>query len=305
MALGSPSRPPDSGRAAWRPKQMTRAMTANAVVPVPVQELEPQIMRDETPPKAKSRKWGIFGRSKSTKRGRSATASATSPPSTTQEQFGISSPPHANFMRQGSPQVVASPVRGKPAVARSQTAPLIGEVPSSRKINSSMPYQTTQMARKPLPNQPVVEDRRPIPPTKGPENKPKAQLLNVDIPSIEMERYSVMFGSVLQPNHGTSSLLARRQATLEKLRMLKDETTREEQGLPLKPPPRRATSPNPGRQSPSFSLFPPTPGKSGTPQHPSPRGRSYTSPAFLPSPSQPNFSPQEAEIYLQLSLIHI
>ena len=45
-------------------------------------------------------------------------------------------------------------------------------------------------------------------------------MLNVDIPSIEMERYSVMFGSVLQkPTTMTSSsLLARRQATLEKLK---------------------------------------------------------------------------------------
>lgn len=45
-------------------------------------------------------------------------------------------------------------------------------------------------------------------------------MLNVDIPSIEMERYSVMFGSVLQkpPSASSSSLLARRQATLQKLK---------------------------------------------------------------------------------------
>lgn len=45
-------------------------------------------------------------------------------------------------------------------------------------------------------------------------------MLNVDIPSIEMERYSVMFGSVLQKpaSASSSALLARRQATLQKLK---------------------------------------------------------------------------------------
>jgi hypothetical protein len=297
MALGSPSHPPGPE---MRPRQITRAMTASAAAPIP--EPQQQQAREEAQVKGKTRKWGIFGRSKTTKRGRSATESATtSPPSTTQQQFGISPPPQANFVRQGSPQVVASPVRNKPMVTRSQTAPLIGEVPASRKKNTGTSYQTTQMARKPLPVQPTSVERKPLPPAKSVGNKPKPQLLNVDIPSIEMERYSIMFGSVLQPNSGSSSLLARRQATLEKLRMLKDEATREEEGLALKPPPRRATSPNPGRQSPSFSLFPSTPGKASSPQVPSPRGRSYTSPALLPSPSQLHFalSPQEAEIYLQ------
>jgi hypothetical protein len=41
-------------------------------------------------------------------------------------------------------------------------------------------------------------------------------VLDVDIPRIEMERYSVMFGSLLKPRN--SSLLTRRQATLEKLK---------------------------------------------------------------------------------------
>ena len=53
-------------------------------------------------------------------------------------------------------------------------------------------------------------------------------MLNVDIPSIEMERYSVMFGSVLQKPTTTtsSSLLARRQATLEKLKTITESLPR-------------------------------------------------------------------------------
>ncbi|KAH8173143.1 hypothetical protein LIA77_07398 [Sarocladium implicatum] len=298
MALGSPSHPPNSAVPAWRPQPVARAMTASAAVEQPAS----QTPREEEPPKSKSRKWGIFGRSKSTKRGRSATGSAPTPPSSTTERF---SPPQASFTRQGqaSPQAVGSPAMRKSGVARSQTAPLLGETPIPRRVPAVSPsYQTIQSARKPLPAHPLVSEDRPPPPAKAPGTVPKKQLLNVDIPSIEMERYSIMFGSVLQPNRGSSSLLARRQATLEKLRMLKDETEREEEDLPLKPPPRRASSPNPRQQSPSFSLFPSTPAKA-TPSHvPSPRNRSFTSPAFLPSPSQPNFSPQEAEIYLQRSV---
>ena len=51
-------------------------------------------------------------------------------------------------------------------------------------------------------------------------------LLNVDIPTIQMERYSIMFGSVLQKapttTTGSSALLARRQATLDKLKTVNE-----------------------------------------------------------------------------------
>ena len=49
------------------------------------------------------------------------------------------------------------------------------------------------------------------------------QLLDVDIPSVEMERYSVMFGNLLpKPAGMSSSLLARRQATLDKLKTVNE-----------------------------------------------------------------------------------
>lgn len=50
-------------------------------------------------------------------------------------------------------------------------------------------------------------------------------LLHVDIPSTHMERYSIMFGSVLQKpasSFTSSSLLARRQATLDKLKTVNE-----------------------------------------------------------------------------------
>lgn len=51
-------------------------------------------------------------------------------------------------------------------------------------------------------------------------------LLDVEIPDIKLERYSVMFGGLLEQQQSTSGLLARRQATLTKLRAIEDEVRR-------------------------------------------------------------------------------
>jgi hypothetical protein len=137
---------------------------------------------------------------------------------------------------------------------------------------------------------------------------PANDYLNVEIPSIKMDRYSVMFSNILQDEglgpknrNSQSNLLARRQATLDKLKMINDAIIREEeerlrereakikerQELLLMP--QRPTTP-PHIRSPSFSLFP-TPPTNKVPLGPkhSPRARSNTSPANLPSPSKPSF----------------
>lgn len=80
------------------------------------------------------------------------------------------------------------------------------------------------------------EPERPKVPPKGPKEFPifhdiqtpeiqldGGPLLDVEIPSIEMERYSVMFGSVIKPNTSASSLLARRQATLDRLKVVNEK----------------------------------------------------------------------------------
>ncbi|RDW67314.1 uncharacterized protein DSM5745_09180 [Aspergillus mulundensis] len=73
--------------------------------------------------------------------------------------------------------------------------------------------------------------------------------LQVEIPQVEMERYSVMFGGLL--NNERPSLLARRSKTLDNLTIPGKESP-----SPLGPPRRRATSP---AISPSFNLFPTMP----------------------------------------------
>lgn len=98
-----------------------------------------------------------------------------------------------------------------------------------------------------------------------------------------MERYSVMFGQVLNPK-SKSSLLARRQATINPLKTVPDEDG------PLELPNKSkifGQTPHHTRQSPSFSLFPSTPKNSD--YSPSPLLRANTSPAILPSPVREKF----------------
>ncbi|KAL1636592.1 hypothetical protein SLS56_001177 [Neofusicoccum ribis] len=112
-------------------------------------------------------------------------------------------------------------------------------------------------------------------------------MLNVDIPTIEMERYSVMFGSLLKGDR-QSNLLMRRQGNPERLKPLNSDSLRvqsllssfasaritnpaqvadrnlakqgDDEDAPLPKPTRRATSPaTPTFQTPTFtglSLFP-------------------------------------------------
>ncbi|KAJ5943788.1 hypothetical protein N7516_003956 [Penicillium verrucosum] len=87
---------------------------------------------------------------------------------------------------------------------------------------------------------------------KPPKVEPSTQrlLLSVDIPDVQMERYSVMFSDVVNKNQ-KPSLLARRARTLDNLRV-PDANGFLKSPAPPPIPQRRATSP---AQS-SFTLFP-------------------------------------------------
>ncbi|KAK8080642.1 hypothetical protein PG997_008460 [Apiospora hydei] len=90
---------------------------------------------------------------------------------------------------------------------------------------------------------------------RGQWGTPGSGFLDVEIPDSNMERYSVMFGDVLKNNHSASSLLARRQATLNKLKTINDVKEHPEVLEDPHKMNRRATSPQP-MASPSFNLFP-------------------------------------------------
>ncbi|KAL8661940.1 MAG: hypothetical protein Q9202_005141 [Teloschistes flavicans] len=133
-------------------------------------------------------------------------------------------------------------------------------------------------------------------------------LLQVEIPNIELDRYSVMFSSLLEPSEQAtirtrqpspkrkSPLLARREAHLQEL----DTTERPMIERPWMhgqlscrnraTSPKRTSSPN---RSPSFSLFPPSPPAHGrisnrNAREPSPLHRSATTPVAV-SPSKAKF----------------
>ncbi|KAJ5798562.1 uncharacterized protein N7503_007858 [Penicillium pulvis] len=76
-------------------------------------------------------------------------------------------------------------------------------------------------------------------------------MLDVNIPDVQMERYSVMFSNVMNKNH-KPSLLARRSKTLDNLRVPSAQDFLTAKIPPV--PQRRATSPSHPRSS--FTLFP-------------------------------------------------
>ncbi|KAE8166664.1 hypothetical protein BDV40DRAFT_239512 [Aspergillus tamarii] len=93
---------------------------------------------------------------------------------------------------------------------------------------------------------PAQDRQQSVQPKSGP-------LLQVDIPSIEMERYSVMFSALLNKNE--PSPLNRRSRTLENMSAPNTETSTPSPDL--LPSRRRATSPT-RSNSPRLSLFPAT-----------------------------------------------
>ncbi|KAK4655711.1 hypothetical protein QC762_304800 [Podospora pseudocomata] len=132
------------------------------------------------------------------------------------------------------------------------------------------------------------EQLNSLQPLPGSSPSKAPMLLDLEIPDVRLERYSIMFSGVLNPSGTTSpqsksSLLERRQATLEKLKTIKDQE--EEERIR----PRRATSPQP-MKSPGFTLFPQAMSSTNS-LAPPPRKlqRSNTSPSVLPSPARANF----------------
>lgn len=138
-----------------------------------------------------------------------------------------------------------------------------------------------------------------------PSNAANNGLLGVDIPSIQMERYSVMFSQLLESTKespkkiSSGNLLARRQATLDRLKTVNEsiaELELEEARLGGKvQKPRRMTSP---MASPSLSLYSGPihlkPSAAAAARKPSRLQRSNTSPAML-SPGRMTF-PSEKQL---------
>lgn len=308
MALGSPDHaspahlPPDHSR--WQaqfPPTSARTASPQAASPRPASpqtsmSAQPSPVLAAAPPggslqrkKTGRRKlFGLFGGRKNAdgetgpQRDRGAISSKDSTPSVSADASRV--PARSNTQSERKAR------KHKPVVARSNTMPYAAEEeapmvtsgplnlqapglgPSSRQVNNYL-----------RPDMP----RAPQAPT----------FLDVQIPDTKLERYSVMFSDVLNPG-GTKtepaiSLLARRQATLERLKSINDRIEAEEAMKEAAMRPRRATSPQP-QASPRLSIFPAPPSNRtlpiiDTPTNSSRVARSNTSPGRLPSPTQPTF----------------
>lgn len=271
MALGSPTQAP----ASFAPHPIRPIPWSSGLANV---EKTPEAIPEEGTSKSKPKKWGLF-RSKSKRVRPDATPAPKRFPS--DAAINVISSPHSHHL--ASPPPSASPKRDKlershskhkPIVIRSQTEPLSisrhiphREEHRSRERNNSAFAQVPQVPS----NRWADLYEKPCPPP------PHNRLLDVEIPSITMERYSIMFGKVLQ-SRPPSTLLARRQANVDRLKPIHD--VREPPQLAF-PRGRRATSPQPnGLQS--FSV------QSSQPDSPrmlSPHLRSNTLPNLASSPS--------------------
>lgn len=209
MALGSP------GQAAnWHTWDSSPApKTQRAVSPAPsrLNAAKPS----ETPaPKKQPGKWrlfGMFGRKHSDPSSSSVPAPESNKPHGSEARAeGPQSRPTAKLERSQTSASRKTP-KHKPLMARTNTLPHAEDVAVEQKLPKLAPTRPEN-------------DRAlgGVPPAKGSEAKDlvaKGPMLNVEIPTVELERYSVMFSSVLD-RPSSSSLLARRQATLQQLKNL-------------------------------------------------------------------------------------
>ncbi|KAK1766803.1 hypothetical protein QBC33DRAFT_515558 [Phialemonium atrogriseum] len=307
MALGSPSHLPDS-YSGWQPQRSFQVPAGRQPQAPPSPELMPPASVPAVQ-RQKTQKRKLFGNLFGSKKTADSAKAGNSPaPVMT---FTMQQPPVGESIPARSNTVGdRRPVKHMPIIIRSNTVSAPDSPPEEPTTSSS--------SLKPKPSQltpfenlggyypgsigttpSITASGLGSPSLESPNLESSSQgysslgasssgpFLDVEIPSIKMERYSVMFDSLLNPQ-GTSSLLARRQATLEKLKTINDRIAQEEEER-QRLRQRRATSPQPAK-SPGLSLFP----HQGAPHGASPLSprrlmRSNTSPALLPSPSQPNF----------------
>ncbi|KAB5576539.1 hypothetical protein GE09DRAFT_1096163 [Coniochaeta sp. 2T2.1] len=281
MAIGSPSHPPDA--LPW--ESQTGFQSRQPLTP-------PDLYQTTAAPvhrqKTQRRKLfgGLFGSRKKEEPSRASLETTESSSATTtsmaSQPFGESTPTRSYTVADRKAP------KYQPIVVRSNTLPVV-ESPASEPRRRWNKPQGSQLAVEQKPDHEQTNYLSPNP-TPSTYTLGSSPLLDIEIPSIKMERYSIMFSNVLNQQATSSSLLARRQATLDRLKTINDKILHEEEEKE-KLRTRRATTPPPAK-SPGFSLFPPTPNHhhhGNSPLTPRRLARSNTSPALLPSPSRASF----------------
>jgi hypothetical protein len=114
-----------------------------------------------------------------------------------------------------TPRSLPEPQRSRGRAFTAGSLPANPRVSVVRSATTPFPSNVTADERPAVPKLAVTKSAQEVPSLAG--EKP---LLDVSIPDIKLDRYSVMFGNLLQPASDRSSLLVRRQGNSEKLKPL-------------------------------------------------------------------------------------
>lgn len=266
MALGSPTEGRISSGTGWQPQFVT-TVTAAKDTNQDEQQAKDGLSR------SKSRKWGIFGRSKSKRIKNSDQPEQDSSPTTVPARWASTSAGARGMRQTDSREANFSPK--KKSLGRSFTEPTVSDSKWSPQVSS-----------------PEASMRTPLDSTLTPKRESAAEtansanqepMLHVEIPDVTLERYSVMFAGLLERRSATS-LLARRQVTQDKLRALRDDGNSQKDIQPSR------------RKHSADRDLPPIPPlrleslKAPRSQQSSSRLRSNTSPAIMGTPSKETFA---------------
>ncbi|KAI0117218.1 hypothetical protein F4814DRAFT_448221 [Daldinia grandis] len=273
MALGSPTMNPANG-SSRTPQAMAKTWQGSTASLVShTSGVSTADSPDKSLRRKQSGKWRLFGMfgKKSSDHSHSKTNEQKGIPLPGQPADLASQAKYDSRVERSNTVGTRRAPRQKPVVSRSQTMPYQGD--SAAQESKSTLRERSKETHGSIP---IALDNKPA---------PSGSLLDVEIPQITMERYSVMFGSVLQSQ---PSLLARRQVTVQKLKGT-DDATESDKGRKHHDVSRRESFP--AGMSPSLALFPPAPPRKPTQtSHNSPsRLRSNTSPAQLRSPLKASF----------------
>lgn len=220
MALGSPTHPPNALQS-----QSPMVSSIRNETPDSVETYVDNDAHVAAPSKQKASKWkifgGLFGGSK--KNAGSSQAFYQLQPegavvqATVEADYGNfgepvgTCPQRSKSRGRGRTNSERKNDKHKPGLKRAQTAPLNFDSQDSNNGNAMTGAPTITLDGGPLNVHPAKTHAH------------GGLLLDVDIPSVQMERYSIMFGSLLQkPTASSSSLLARRQATLDRLKTVNE-----------------------------------------------------------------------------------
>lgn len=175
MALGSPSHPPGSAEAPWNQTQVLTTVTSGG-------DASESNSNPNGMSRSMSKRWNPFSRTKS-KRSKPADSPAS-------RAAGTDS---GKSMDLGS---------------RTNVSKIGGDRESDRKGSAARKDSSGSLSRHPVPEMPMLPNSRdtaaptreaPAPPQIQIEQPKQLQsLLSIEIPTIEMERYSIMFGNILQ-----------------------------------------------------------------------------------------------------------